>query len=303
MVREATSAAWLFRSGNSIRHSTVKVKQVFQGGGPDPRNLRGRPRSSSEAGGIRALERALDILDALAANGQTLTALSSSLGQAPSTVHRVLTTLESRAMVEQDPATQAWHVGAGAFRYGSAFLRRASLVERAQPLLRRLMEQTGETANLGMRQGDSVLFISQAEAQHSIRAFFPPGTRTPLHASGIGKALLAHAHPGELTRLFGDGPLPRFTARTICDEAALRAELSGIAAAGAALDDEEKAEGMRCVAAPVFDLHGAAVAGLSVSGPTQRMTDSALPAIRAAVMQAAAALSAALGGLSEGQGR
>ena len=267
----------------------------LQGNPLEVRNARGRPRGSTDSGGIRALERALDILDSLAASGQTLTALSAGLGQAPSTVHRVLTTLESRAMVEQDPATQAWHVGAGAFRYGSAFLRRASVVERAQPLLRRLMEETGETANLGIRLGDSVLFVSQAEAQHSIRAFFPPGTRTPLHASGIGKALLAHAPSHELARLFGDGPLPRFTGQTICDEVTLRAELSGIAAVGASLDDEEKAEGMRCVAAPVFDLHGTAVAGLSVSGPTQRMTDSALPAIRAAVMRAAADLSAALG--------
>lgn len=262
---------------------------------PGARNPRGRPRGSAEAGGIRALERALDILDALALGGLTLTALSARLDQAPSTVHRVLTTLEARAMVEQDPATQAWHIGAGAFRYGSAFLRRASVVERAQPLLRRLMEETGETANLGIRQGDSVLFVSQAEAQHSIRAFFPPGTRTPLHASGIGKALLAHAAPEVLARLFAEAPLPRFTARTIAEPEALRAELAAIAAAGAALDDEEKAEGMRCVAAPVFDLHGAAVAGLSVSGPSQRMTDAALPAIRAAVMRAAAELSASLG--------
>ena len=273
----------------------------LQGNPLEVRNARGRPRGSTDSGGIRALERALDILDSLAASGQTLTALSAGLGQAPSTVHRVLTTLESRAMVEQDPATQAWHVGAGAFRYGSAFLRRASVVERAQPLLRRLMEETGETANLGIRLGDSILFVSQAEAQHSIRAFFPPGTRTPLHASGIGKALLAHAPPEVLARLFGNGALPRFTARTICDEGALRAELSGIATSGASLDDEEKAEGMRCVAAPVFDLHGAAVAGLPVSGPTQRMTDSALPAIRAAVMQAAADLSAALGGFAAPQ--
>lgn len=270
---------------------------------PLTRNPRGRPRGGADAGGIRALERALDILDTLASGGLTLTALSARLGQAPSTVHRVLATLEARAMVEQDPGTQAWHVGAGAFRYGSAFLRRASVVERAQPLLRRLMEETGETANLGIRQGDSVLFVSQAEAQHSIRAFFPPGTRTPLHASGIGKALLAHAPPEVLARLHADRPLERFTARTITDPEALQAELATIESAGAALDDEEKAEGMRCVAAPVFDLHGAAIAGLSVSGPTQRMTDHALPAIRAAVMQAAAELSASLGAAPAGQER
>ncbi len=271
------------------------MTKVLPEGVPQPRNPRGRPRGGADTGGIRALERALDILDALAGGGLTLTALSAQLGQAPSTVHRVLATLAARAMVEQDPATQAWHVGAGAFRYGSAFLRRAGVIERAQPLLRRLMEETGETANLGIAQGDSVLFVSQAEAQHSIRAFFPPGTRTPLHASGIGKALLAHAAPEALARLDLDGPLTRFTARTITDPQALRAELAAIAAAGTSLDDEEKAEGMRCVAAPVFDLHGAAIAGLSVSGPTQRMTDAALPAIRAAVRQAAAELSASLG--------
>lgn len=296
MVYHVMSGAWLFRSRCVIVRVCLKMKKALpEDAMPAVRNPRGRPRGDGDGGGIRALERALDVLDALAEGGLTLTALSSRLGQAPSTVHRVLATLASRAMVEQDPATQAWHIGAGAFRYGSAFLRRASVIERAQPLLRRLMEETGETANLGIRQGDSVLFVSQAEAQHSIRAFFPPGTRTPLHASGIGKALLAHAAPEVLARLDLDGPLPRFTARTITNPQALRAELAAIAAAGTSVDDEEKAEGMRCVAAPVFDVHGAAVAGLSVSGPAQRMTDIALPAIRTAVMRAATELSVALG--------
>ena len=75
---------------------------------------------------------------------------------------------------------------------GSAFLRRRKLVDRARAVMQELMETTGETANLGVAEDDCVVFVSQVETHQAIRAFFRPGTRSPFHASGIGKAILAH---------------------------------------------------------------------------------------------------------------
>lgn len=259
---------------------------------------RGRPRGraggpgAEDSGGIKALDRALDILDLIAiSSGLTLTEIAHELELAPSTVHRVLVTLAARGVAESDPVTQAWHVGPTAFRHGSAFMRRSGLVERARPLLRRLMEVTGETANLGILNGDAVLFLSQAETHETIRAFFPPGTRSALHASGIGKALLAHTHPSELRYMIRNMRLERFTDKTLTDPQALMDDLAAIRARGYSLDNEERTPGMRCIAAPIFDLAGEAAAGISVSGPTLRMSDARLAAMSEAVISAARELS------------
>ncbi|MDT1063881.1 IclR family transcriptional regulator [Paracoccus sp. CPCC 101403] len=268
----------------------------------EPRK-RGRPRGrsgSDDSGGVRALDRALDILDAIAqANGLTLSEIAQRLDLAPSTVHRVLVTLAGRGVVESDPQTQAWHVGPTAFRHGSAFMRRSGLVERARPVLRRLMEVTGETANLGILNGDAVLFLSQAETHETIRAFFPPGTRSALHASGIGKALLAHARPNELRRMIQGLKLERFTSTTLCEADVLVADLLRIRDRGYSLDNEERTPGMRCIAAPIFDLSGEAAAGISVSGPLHRMSDDRLEEIARAVIRAGRELSF---GMGPGQG-
>ncbi|MFO1140657.1 MAG: IclR family transcriptional regulator [Paracoccus sp. (in: a-proteobacteria)] len=263
--------------------------------GSEPRK-RGRPRGRAQgdgdSGGVRALDRALDILDVIAAGGGlTLSEIAARLGLAPSTVHRVLVTLAARGVAESDGTTQTWHVGPTAFRHGSAFMRRSGLVERARPVLRRLMEATGETANLGILQGDAVLFLSQAETHETIRAFFPPGTRSALHASGIGKALLAHMRGPDLRALLQDMRLERFTPMTLTAPEALMADLALTRARGFSLDNEERSPGMRCIAAPIFDLAGEAAAGISVSGPLSRMEDARIAGIAQTVISAARELS------------
>ena len=266
---------------------------------PTAHRRKGRPRgfdSKPAQNTIQSLDRALNVLDALAASGgMTLTDLSENLDQSPATMYRVLFTLEARGIVETDPQTQEWHVGPMAFRLGSAFLRRTSVVERARPVMRRLMEDTGETSNLGIERGGEVMFLSQVETHHSIRAFFPPGTLSPMHASGIGKALLSLYDDDRIARLIRQHPLDRFTSRTLTTAEGLAADLARVRSRGYAIDDEEKTEGMRCVAAPVLNLHGEAVAGLSVSGPSHRLPPEAVTRLGALVRDAAQEVSRGLG--------
>lgn len=260
---------------------------------------RGRPKSFDDKGAqttIQSLDRALDVLDALAgAEGLTLTDLSGQLDQSPATMYRVLSTLEARSFVEVDPVDQTWHIGAMAFRLGSAFLRRSGLAERSRPVMRELMRATGETANLGIERDGNVMFIGQVETHEAIRAFFAPGTLSPMHASGIGKALLSRYSDDRLADFLRARPLERFTPMTIVSAPALRAELAQVAARGWAVDDEERNTGMRCVAAPITNIYGEAVAGISVSGPTQRMDRSRLDRVGALVRAAAAEVSQGLG--------
>ncbi|SMD14688.1 transcriptional regulator, IclR family [Fulvimarina manganoxydans] len=198
--------------------------------------------------------------------------------------------------MEFTPDDLRWHIGAHAFVVGARFLRRTSLVERARPIMRRLMEATGETANLGIVQGSAVLFVSQVETHASIRAFFPPGTLSPLHASGIGKALLAEMPAERLDRVIATNGLATFTAKTLTTHKALADDLDRVRARGHAIDDEERTDGMRCVAAAIFDVHGEAVAGISVSGPITRMSLETTTRHAATVMAAAGELTDAIGG-------
>jgi IclR family acetate operon transcriptional repressor len=236
---------------------------------------RGRPRSFNpkpEQTTIQALERAVGILKVLAdGEGMSLTELAEASGQATATVYRVLSTLEAHGIVEVQPATQLWFVGQEAFRIGSAFLGRTNLVEQARGVMHALMAETGETANLAIADGGQVIFISQVETHEPIRAFFRPGTRGPIHASGIGKALLAYQPPEAVLRIVREQGLPAFTARTITDPGMLDQELTAIRFRGWAMDDEERTEGMRCIAAPIFNEFREATAGVSISGPTGRM--------------------------------
>ena len=261
---------------------------------------RGRPRAFNaqpEQTTIQALDRALVILKVLAeGEGMSLTELAEAADQAPATVYRVLSTFQAHGMVEFQASRQLWFVGQAAFRIGSAFLERTSLVEQARGVMRELMAATGETANLAIADGGQVVFISQVETHEPIRAFFRPGTRGPIHASGIGKALLAYHAPQAVARIVREQGLAAFTPHTITEPERLAAELATIRARGWAVDEEERTEGMRCIAAPIFNEFREAVAGVSVSGPTVRMERSGGDEIGARVRAAADRITRAIGG-------
>ncbi len=229
--------------------------------------------------------------------GMTLSNLATACGQSTATVYRVLVTLQQRDMVDLDPAGQVWHVGVGTFRAGTSFLRRTSLVERARAPMQALMRDSGETANLGVEQKDEVLFLTQVETHQAIRAFFPPGTIGPMHVSGIGKALLAWFDDARVVQVVERRGLQAFTPASLTTLSDLRADCAKTRARGFAFDDEERAIGMRCIAAPIFNPYGEPVAGVSVSGPAFRLDKDNLDRIGALVVQTAAQITAATGGV------
>ncbi|MDE0589437.1 IclR family transcriptional regulator [Halocynthiibacter sp. C4] len=267
---------------------------------PSGRKSRGRPRDWNDKTAqntIKSLDRAMAVFEYLSeTQGEPLSVIASETDQSPATVYRILVTLEGRGLVEFDAGEQIWRIGARAFVIGARFLRQTSLVERARPILRRLMEATGETANLGAEKNGAVLFLSQIETHASIRAFFPPGTLSPMHSSGIGKVLLAQMDEERLARFLSREELTAFTKHSITEEAALRQNLERIRARGFSFDNEEKNIGMRCIAAPVFDANEEAIAGVSVSGPTSRITLNDIEELSVAVTGAARDLTKAIGG-------
>ncbi len=267
---------------------------------PTQRRPRGRPKSQQPAasvGTVQALDRGLGILRCLTRDGgATLTELALQVGMPPSTAHRILATLQNHDFVELKASTQEWSIGIEAFRVGSAYLDRTNLVDSARLTMHGLIEQTGETANLAVANNGDVVFISQVESHNPIRAFFRPGTRGFMHASGIGKALLANLPQTEVERILQEKGCPRFTDKTITSPTQLFVELEEILNRGWSLDDEEGYSGMRCVAAAIYNSSGEAIAGISVSGPTARFTDNTIPDIGLKVKRAADEITRILGG-------
>ncbi|WP_104017649.1 IclR family transcriptional regulator [Roseovarius nitratireducens] len=263
---------------------------------------RGRPRSAftdKSTGTLQALDRALGLLAEVARrDGASLTDLARALDIPPATTHRILTTLQGRDFVRFDEERQDWSVGLEAYRTGVAYLKRAGLADMGRPVMRRLMEETGETANLAVPDGSEVVFIGQIETGNPIRAFFPPGSRTPMHASGTGKAILAALPEDRRARLLPTTGLTGFTARTHVSLASLMADLDATRARGWSFDRDERYEGMSCIGAAILDGRGEPCAGISISGPSSRFSDDRLPAFGAAVTAAADELTALIAGRS-----
>jgi IclR family acetate operon transcriptional repressor len=251
-----------------------------------------------QPGSVQALDRGLALLEIVAqADGLSLTSIAQRAGIAPSTAHRILATLKAAGFVQCDEARGGYLIGVKAFKIGSAFLRNRKLVDVGRGVMRDLMTASGETTNLGIENDGYVVFVAQFESHQAIRAFHRPGAREPVHASSLGKAILAWLPEAEVTKILHRVGLPRLTDRTIVDPQALFADLVLTRRRGWAVDDEEKAYGMRCAGAPVFNEHGEVIAALSVSGPTVRMTHERLGEIGPLVKRAAAELTDRVGGV------
>ncbi len=261
---------------------------------------RGRPRTARPDSGImpvRALDRGLMLLQALSGEGRArLSDLADIVGLPVSTAHRLLATLQQHGFAEFDETAQEWSVGIGAYRTGTAYLMGTNLVDGSRRIMHRLMEDTGETANLAILEDGWIVFVSQVETRNPVRAFFRPGSRSPMHASGIGKAILAALPEREIAAILRARGLDAFTPRTLITPETLMADLARIRARGWALDDEEHHAGMRCVAAVIRNGFGEAVAGVSVSGPAGRFDDDSIVRYATAVVCAAGEISEVIGG-------
>lgn len=261
---------------------------------------RGRPRSISQDASqntVQALERGLVLLMALAKDGNaSLNDLALSVGIPPSTTHRLLVTMQNLGFVDYNAQLQEWAIGLETFRVGNKYLDRTNLVESSRLILRRLMDDSGETANLAIKDQGDVVFLSQVETHNPIRAFFRPGVRGHMHSSGIGKVLLANLPRSEVERILHKKGLPQFTPKTLTTPTDLFHSLDEIKQRGWSLDDEERCLGMRCIAAPIYNSYGEAIAGISVSGPTVRFPEIELSEIGARVRKAADEVTGLIGG-------
>ena len=248
---------------------------------------------------VQSLVRALSLVNRIAVSddGLTLTELAQQVGLSASTAHRLLTTLEQERYVHFDGERRLWSVGVQAFVTGSAFLKTRSLVAAARPHMRALMEESEETVNLAIEDEAEAVYLSQVECRQMMRAFARPGGRVPLHCSSVGKALMAAMPDNRLSKVLHRHGLPRVTLKTLDTTATLRADLALSRNRGYAIDDEEHAVGLRCIAAVVFNENAEAVAAISLSGPMARIPDQRIPLLGQLVRAKAEAVTGQLGGM------
>lgn len=251
--------------------------------------------SYPENGDIRSVSRAVSVLEILAAHGEMgVTEVGRRLEVHKATASRLLGTLARRGLVERNPATEKFGLGAGLIHLAGAAMAGLELVRRARPSMQQLAEGTEETINLGVFDGDSVVHVDQIAGTRAIVSASWVGRRTPLHCTSNGKVLLAHLPEADRERALAQ-PLEARTEHTITDADVLRAQLVHVRRRGYAQSLEELEEGLNAIAAPVFDAGGTVIAAVSVAGPAFRMRAPDLPRIARMTMDAAAAISRQMG--------
>jgi IclR family acetate operon transcriptional repressor len=240
---------------------------------------------------VRSLERAFELLEHLADGGGelALSELTERSGLPMPTIYRLLQTLAAQGYVRQQPSKR-YALGPRLIRLGDGASR--LLGTWARPILARLVDQVGETANMAILEADEVVYVAQVPSRHSMRMFTEVGRRVQPHCTGVGKALLAQLPPDQARAILRRTNLVAHTPRTLTDLDSLLAAMVVIREQGYALDDEEQELGVRCVAVPIPG--SPTPTAISVSGPSGRMTPETIAEIVPVMHEASAQFTAAL---------
>jgi DNA-binding IclR family transcriptional regulator len=233
----------------------------------------------------------VSILQVLARRGSAgVTEISTELDVHKSTVSRLLGTLESRGLVEQTSSRGSYRLGYGVIQLAAGATKKYDLPVVSRPICTVLAEVVGETVNVAVKDGTSVVSIDQVIGASAVTTVNWVGQRTPLHATSAGKVFLANMRPDELKSALAGG-LDRYTERTVVDVKVLLGQLETVRRDGYAMTLEEHEVGLAAVGAPIRDLNGEVIAAITVSGPTFRINEHTIPAVAPHVMAAAAEIS------------
>jgi IclR family transcriptional regulator, acetate operon repressor len=237
--------------------------------------------------GAQSASRALAVLRCFetAPGDLGVTEIAARTGLTVSTAHRLTRALVEAGMLLHDPRTERYQLGPVLVVLGRRAAEQLGY-ERALPTLEALASETDESVNLGIRAGSQVLVVLDVASPQPLRFQQVLGTRVPLHTSAMGKCLLAFG-PDASARTLDRLALDAVTDKTITSKEALVAELETTRDRGWALNDEERNQGVRALAAPVLGPDRVAVAAVAVQGPKLRLTDDRLTELTSHVVEAA----------------
>ncbi len=253
---------------------------------------------------LRALESAFRVLEIMARseNGVHVSEVARTLQLPKATVFRILFTLQEIGYARKDPSTRAYVTVRGAawvnHDEGRETLRRV-----ARPYMEKLLSRFEQTVNLAVLDRGQVLYTEILEGLRSIRMSANVNTYAPVHATGVGKSMLAFLHPVEAEEILKKKPLAKLTPKTITSIRAQLKTFKRIRDQGYAIDNEEAETGARCVAAPIFNSQGRPTAAMSVSAPVNYMTPSVVAQVSQTLADATRKISGQLGFVIPAKGK
>ncbi|MGF1548530.1 MAG: IclR family transcriptional regulator [Thiotrichales bacterium] len=235
---------------------------------------------------IQVIDRLVWLLDVLARyqNPVALKVLAAETALAPSTAFRILAAAVEHGLVERDPAG-AYKLGGKLLQLSAHVRGQTDLIGLARPVMEQLRDQTGETVNLTVREGDQVVYVERVLSLRMMRVEQIIGSRAPLHVTAVGKMMLAESGRAATEDYARRTGLPAYTRHTLNALEALWQAVTTDQANGFAYDNEEAEVGVGCIGALVRDASGRVIAGLSISAPIERRQDLWIPWVQASAQR------------------
>jgi len=246
---------------------------------------------------VPSLVRALQIMELLAKEPGVLgiSEIASRLEVPKNSVFRIATTLVDHGYLYRDPDQKVFSLSHKLLSLGYAAIDEANLVEKSLRPMHELCEATRESVLLGVLSGGHGIVVEQIPSPSAIKVMVEIGHQFPLHSSAPGKLFLAFMNAEKRDNLISTLEFTRFTDRTITEKSAFLLELARVRETGYALDQGEEVEGIHCIAAPVRNRRGEAIAAIWVTGPSTRLKKSSFEKIRRLVMERANSVSLQIG--------
>lgn len=253
--------------------------------------------ADADAFQVPALDRALTILELLAANpaGMRMREIAERLKIPANSVFRITGLLEQRGYLRREGEDMRYQLSRKILSLGYAAIGEDKLIAHALDVMQQVRDETKETVLIGVRVGTQGVVIEQFASTQPIKFLVDPGSQFDLHSTAPGKVFLAFLPTAERAGLLKGLKLTRYNERTLDTRAKLEAELETVRAQGYSLDLAEMIEGLHCVGAPIFDHRGYPIAAIWVTGPSFRFPKAAMPAMGVKLAAAAEQISRRFG--------
>lgn len=247
---------------------------------------------------VQSLSRGLEILEVINRNGEMgISEVSDALKMDRSTVYRLVSTLKAREYLKQNRENSRYYCSLKTFEMGCRVVTKLGMGRQVRYIMEELASSVGESVNLGVLDGGDIVHIEKIESHETIKVDVGVGERMPAYSTSLGKAILAFLPREQISGLIEKMKFEKITPNTVTEPKLLLEKLEEVRQCGFAVDDEEFALGLKCLAAPVKDWSGNVVAAVSVAYPKYRkQPDSEWEQnLRAAVMGTAGKISAVFG--------
>lgn len=224
-----------------------------------------------KSSGVKSIIKAFAILEQLNdAEELSISELSAALEMDKTTVHRIVNTIKDTGFVSQNPITKKYSNTMKFYAYGKNVLKKNELGDIARPYIRQIAQLTGETANLGIRVDNQVIYIDRAQSESGVQVATTTGRSIPMYCTGMGKAIMAYLSEDEINSMLSSTELIAYTHNTAVTKEDVLKQLEEVRKRKIAIDHEEFEVGLIAFGAPIFNSDGEPIAAISISCPSLR---------------------------------